>query len=94
MEIFSMYSFDDLMNIQNLWRFRSISPKSVLILPKNFLNFRLDTIEKQGIINRSSYSSKSHVSEVFFYDSEITFLKEDTAFHLFLYWVLFIDSIA
>ena len=50
------------MNSQNLWHSGSISPETNLIFPKNFFNVRSDTIEKQGIIYLSSYSSKSYVS--------------------------------
>ena len=37
--------------------------KTVLNFPKNFHEFRFDTIEKYDIINLSSYSSKSYASE-------------------------------
>ena len=50
--MFRMYSFDVLMNLRSCG---SISSKTVLVFPKNFLNFRSDTIEKQSIINLSSY---------------------------------------
>ena len=45
--------------------------------PKNFLNFSSSTIEKQGIENLGSYSSKG--------DAEIAFLGEEeyAAFHSF-----------
>ena len=35
------------------WFFKKI----VLIFPMNFLNFRSDTIEKQGILNLGSHDS-------------------------------------
>ena len=54
---FCMHSFDDSMNIQNLRSWGSISSKTVPIFPKDFLNFSLDTIEKKGMINFSSYNS-------------------------------------
>ena len=62
-----------------------------MIFPKNFLNFRFDTVEKQSILNLNSYSSKSYASIVLD-DSEFTFLREreDAAFHdciLFIYGV-------
>ena len=47
--------------------------KTILIFPKNYLNFRSDMIEKQRIVNLCSYSSKSFVSVVFI-DSEVDFL--------------------
>ena len=59
LRIFCMYPFDDLTNSQNLRSCGWISPKTILIFPKNFLNFRSDRIEKQGIINLSSCNSKS-----------------------------------
>ena len=57
-----------------------------MIFPQNFFNFRLDMVEKQVIINLSSYNSKSNAS-VALSNSEIVFLKEweDTAFYPFLY---------
>ena len=61
---------------------------------KNFIIFWLDMIEKQGIINLSSYSSKSYISVVLSY-SKIAFLLErnDAVFCLFTYCVLFICTI-
>ena len=52
-------------------------------------------MEKQDIINLSSDSSKSYASLVLC-DSEFTFPdgEKDTTFCLFLYWVLFIHSVA
>ena len=46
-----------LTNGQNLKSFVSISPNSVLIFSKNFLNFKSDAIEKQDIINLLSYDN-------------------------------------
>ena len=68
------YSFDDLIDCQNLWCCGSISLKTILIFHKNFLNFRLDTIEKQDIINFSSYNSKGYAS-VDISDSEVSFVR-------------------
>ena len=48
------------MNWENLGFCGSILPKTVLILLKNFLNFRFDAIEKQSIINLFYYKSKSY----------------------------------
>ena len=56
----------------NLRYCESISTKAILIFP-NFLDFRLDTIEKQSIIYLSSYSSKGF-APVILSDSEVTFL--------------------
>ena len=68
-----------------------MSSKAVLIFPKNFLNFRSNIIEKQGIINVSSYSCKSYDSVVlraFFLDE-----GEDATFRPFFYCILFIHSV-
>ena len=43
--------------------------------PSNFLGFKLDTMEEQGIIYLSSNNSKS-LTYVILSDSEITFLQE------------------
>ena len=62
-------------------------------LNKNFLDFRSDSIENQGIINFSSHNIKDYTT-VILSDSNVTFLKEeeeeDTAFCPFFYYVLFI----
>ena len=53
------------MNGQNLSSHEMISSKTILIFPNNFLNFRLDIIEKQGIIiftkpsARTGYDTRS-----------------------------------
>ena len=62
---------------------------------KNFLDFRLDRIKKHGIISFSSYTSKNYAFELFS-DFEVAFnrKRDDAAFCLFLYCVLFIHSIA
>ena len=69
-----------------------ISPQAILIFPKNFLDFRSDTIEKQGIINLSSRNYAS----VLLSDFKFTFLGEveDAAICPFLYSVLFVHIIA
>ena len=64
LKIFCTYSFNDSTDGQNLWGYGTISSKAILIFPKNFLNFRSDMIEKRGIINVSSYRSKSYTSVV------------------------------
>ena len=63
-DFFCIYSFDDLINYQNLRSRGSVFLKAILIFPKSFLDFRLDMIEKQSIINLSSYGSKSYASVV------------------------------
>ena len=90
-----MYSFDDSVNDQNLWIWVTISPKAVLIFSKNFFDFGMDMIEKLGIVNFSSYSSKISASVVLS-DSKVTFLGEgkDRAFYSFLSCVLFIHRVA
>ena len=83
-------SFDDLTDYQNLWC-GLIFLKTILIFPKNFLNFWFDTVEKQSIINLSSYRNKSYASVVLS-DSKMTFLrKEDASFRPLLYWILYIN---
>ena len=46
LKFFCANSFDDSMGRQNLWCCGSISPKTVFIFYKNFLNFRFDEIEE------------------------------------------------
>ena len=46
---------------QNLWSCRYISSKTTLIFPSSVLDFRFHTVEKQSIINHSSYSNKSYL---------------------------------
>ena len=69
----------------------SISPKTILILSKNFLNFWFNAIEKQSIIDLSRYGSKSYASVVLGV-SKVTFLRngEDSAFCLSPYCLLVI----
>ena len=80
-EIFCMYSFDDLMDNENLWSYVSISWKAVLIFPKNFLVFRLDMIKKRGIINLSNYSFKN-LASIALNNSKVTFLWGKEAWSL------------
>ena len=86
-------SFDDLMNIHNLWSCGSTSPKTVLIFPKNFLDFRSDTIEKQNVINLNGYGCKIYGS-VAFGDSKVSSFGEgnDAVFRAFLCCILFITQ--
>ena len=81
LEIFGMTSFDDSTDCKNLWCCGSVSPKNTLILPKNFLDFSLDAIEKQSIINLSHSGNKGYASIVLD-DSEVTFHRgeEDATF--------------
>ena len=72
---FGTDSYDDSTNCQNLLNCGSISPKTVLNFPKNFLDFRFESVEKQSIINLSSYSSRSYASVVLCY-SPVTYLGE------------------
>ena len=67
--------------------------KAILIVPKNFLDFRSDTIEKQGIINSSS--SDGYASVVLS-DSKVAFQEEmkKTTFRLFIFCVCFINCVA
>ena len=53
---------EDSTDIQHLWYCRSISPKASEIILKNFLDFSLDTIERQSMISFSSLNSKNYVS--------------------------------
>ena len=57
---FCMHFFDNSTDHQDQRYCRSISPKAVMIFPKNFLDFRSDTTETHGIINLSSNISKSY----------------------------------
>ena len=49
-EIFYMNFFDDSTNFKNLCCCGSISPKTVSIFRKTFLNLRFSAIEKKSII--------------------------------------------
>ena len=66
--------FDDSMTCQNLRICGSLSPKTILIFPKNFLNFITDAVENPGIINLSS--SKGYTAIVLG-DFEIVFLEKE-----------------
>ena len=84
-EFFFTYSFDNSSDIQDLRSCGSISPKTIQIIPENLLDLGCDTIEKQNIVDLSSYSSKSYASVVLS-DSKVTFLEErdDEVFRPFL----------
>ena len=84
-ETFYPSLFDDSTFCQNLWCCELIFPKAVLIFPKKFLNFKLNRIKKQGIMNLCSYSSKS-VASVVLSDSEVAYHgeEEDATFRPFL----------
>ena len=72
LETFCTYFSNNSTDSQNLWC-GSIVLKSILIFKNNFLDFRFDTIEKQGIINLSSYGTKSKACVVLS-DSDVAFL--------------------
>ena len=55
---FCKNSFYDSTDCQNLWCCWSISPKTILIPTKNFLNFWLNAFEGQSFINLNRYGSK------------------------------------
>ena len=78
--------------IVRIWECGSIPSKAVCIFLKSFLNFGLDTIEKQSIINLSCNNSKSHVSIVL-NDSVVAYLGKGTDI-TFLGCVLFINCVA
>ena len=86
LKIFCMYSH--LMKCQNLRNCGLISLKTVLIFPKNFLHLWSDTIEKQGIINFSSYDS---YALGILSDFKITLSQErkDGSYHPFCFCVLY-----
>ena len=50
--------------------------KSCSDFRKNFLDFKLDAVVKQGILTLNSYSSKSYAFVIFSY-SKLAFLGED-----------------
>ena len=70
-------------NVLNYWNMISSS------ICKSCPNCKLDTMEKQGIIEISSYSSKCYVS-VILNDSKTTFSRKgaDATFRAFLYYFL------
>ena len=82
-------SFKDSTDCQNLSCCGSVFPKTILILPKNFLNFGFDVVEKQRMIKLWGYGSEDYTSVVLG-NSEVTFLGEraDTAFCPHVYCVL------
>ncbi len=72
----------------------SISLKNILIFPKNFVRFSLDTNEKQSVIKFNCRSKG--FAFVVLSDFAVTSLREreDAAFYPFLDCILFIDSVA
>ena len=66
--------------IVRIWHCGLISPKTILVFPKNFLYFRFDKIEKQSIINLTSYKSKNYISVVFLMILRSPFLGKDAGF--------------
>ena len=95
LEILGLYSCDDSMNNQNLRSSELLYQKIILIFPRILLNVSLLPIEKLGIINLSSYKSKSYISVVLS-TSEVTFFLKgkDVPFRPYLYSVLFINRVA
>ena len=63
------------MNSHNVLGCEAISSKAVLVL-KNFLDLRLDTVKKQNITNLSSFISTRYASVVLS-DPEVIFLGEE-----------------
>ena len=64
------------MDCQNLWYHALIFQKTVLIFTKSFLNFRSDTIEKQGTSDLRSYFSIV-LAYVVLQDCGVTYLWEE-----------------
>ena len=77
-----------------IWGCEAIPLKGVLIFSKNFLDFESDIPKKQGIINSSSYISKSYAS-VALRDSMVDFPEggKDATFCPYLSWLLWIHSV-
>ena len=85
---FCSYSFDDSTYCQHLLYNRSISPKMVLIFPKDFIFFRLDW--KVGHNRNYSSTGKSRAG---LSDSMVAFWRKlGGTSHTFLYYVFFIHS--
>ena len=91
---FCTNTFDYSTDCQNLWCCGSIYPKTILIFLKNVLNCRVDTIEKQSIINLSRIRCKSY-GAVVLRDSLVNFLKEeeDVVYCPSVYCILFMRAI-
>ena len=77
------------MDSKNLWNCRSISAKSVLIFPNNFLDLGSDMIEKQGIKSLRWCSCKCHTSVLLIKNSEATIHGEGKMQHFFCFSVVF-----
>ena len=75
LEIFCLF-FDHSTNCRNLWSCGTIAHKAVIIFLKNFFDFRLDKIEKNGILNLVSNCSKTFVSVILRYSDK----EKDVAF--------------
>ena len=76
------------MGCKNLWCYGSISPKTFLIFPKNFLISCFHPIEMQSIIHIRRYGGKSY-APVVLGDCDVTFIREgkDTGFYPSLYCI-------
>ena len=75
LEILITYCYYDPIACLDRWSWGPISPKAVLILYQKCIQFWTDTINKQDVINVSSYNSKSHPPPVVHSDSNVTLLK-------------------
>ena len=85
---------DDSTDSLNLRSCGTIYPKTVLIFPKNFLNFRSDTIEKYGVISLSSYSRRKFWHLYFLMIPKSPFLRKKSMQRFVHFFILFIHSIA
>ena len=78
------------MDCQNRGCCGLVSLKTILILSKNFLNFRFNAVELESFINHGSYGSKGYTLVVLG-NFEVTILRERkdaTFFHLsILFWL-------
>ena len=82
--IFCAYFFDDSMDSRNLlWIDFSESRSD--FFPKNFLNFRSNTMEKQSIRNLYSNSKSCLCSSKWFWSRLFSRKRSDAAFCVFLY---------
>ena len=74
-----LYSFNDL--TVRIWC-GLISPKNILTFPKNFLNFKLDSVKKHCIINLGT--------SVVVIDSEATFWGREECSYLSIFLLCFV----
>ena len=69
--------------------YEPISLKAVLIFPKNFLDFRLDTTEKHGLIKLRSYNNENYAFIVLS-DYQLTFHEEGPFFIIIIQLLVFL----